>query len=203
MKKCELSLVISLMLVLGISFFADVNIRAQAVRHNTLRLHIIAATDDEYDQNLKLSVRDAILNLSGEIYRDASTYEKALQATQENLPLLNAISNDTLEKLGAPYKATCSVEKFYFGTTQYSGFTMPEGEYTALTVRLGEGEGKNWWCVVYPELCIGAADAGYEDDDNTAFIQTDKYNIKFKAVEIYEEVKDFFNEEKPEKYSHI
>ncbi|MEG1861984.1 MAG: stage II sporulation protein R [Oscillospiraceae bacterium] len=203
MKKYETVLLFSLIFALFGSFFADVNIRAEKVRKNTLRLHIIAATDNAYDQQIKLNVRDAILNLSGEIYRDSDSFPKAVSATRENINLLNAISNDTLERLGATYKAQCSVETFYFDTTEYEDFTMPKGEYTALTVRLGQGEGKNWWCVLYPELCIGAADCQYEDADSSCFIQTEKYNIKFKAVEVFEEVKDFFSREEKQVYSHI
>ena len=77
-----------------------------------------------------------------------------------------------------------------------TGFTLPRGEYTALTVRLGRAQGKNWWCVVYPSLCLSAA-AEYSDDESNTFISTDKFNIKFRTVEIWQEIQQYFTTAAP------
>lgn len=201
MKKSEISILAGLVLALFISFFADTVSRADSIRAGTLRLHVIANSDSRADQQIKIQVKDTVSRLRSDICAGARDYRQAVDKTTDSLDLLQQRANRKLQQLGADYTASCSVENFYFDTTEYENFTMPRGEYKALTVRLGRAEGKNWWCVVYPGLCASAS-AKYEDEADNTFVETDNFRIKFKAVEIYQDFISLFDE-KAEKYDKI
>ncbi len=204
MKKLEISVFLGLILSVIISLFLQTNLTAHAVRSETLRLHIIANSNSEYDQNIKLLIRDEILVLSSEIIADSENIDSAINTANDNLELIQSKVNDYLIKKDIPYTATISVENFYFETTSYEDFTLPQGEYPALTVRLGEAKGNNWWCVVYPSLCVSMAceidNEKYENKDVNEFINNDDIQIKFKSVEIFEDVKSFLLNEDYEIY---
>lgn len=201
MKKNDISILAGLIISLVITFAADSNAHASQIRTQTLRLHVIADDDSPGAQETKLMVKNAITGICAELYCPAENYDKALKITTDNLQYIEDVANHTLLQNNAGYTARCSVEKFYFDTTEYTGFTLPRGEYTALTVRLGRAQGKNWWCVVYPALCVSAA-AEYSDDDSNTFIATDRFNIKFKAVEIWQDIQQYFTTSAP-LYTHI
>ena len=202
MKKSEYSIIIGLFLALILSFFADVNLQAKQIRANTLRLHIIANDDSEESQFIKLKVKERVNDICSELFYDAENLKDALQKANESLDYIKQITDCELEKSGADYTSQCSIEKFYFDTTQYENFTMPQGYYNALTIRLGKATGKNWWCVVYPGLCrsIGSE---YKDDESNTFIETDNFRIKFKAVELWENLRNKLSSENIEKYDKI
>ncbi len=201
MKKTDISILAGLIISLVITFAADSNAHASQIRAQTLRLHVIADDDSPAAQETKLMVKNAITGICAELYCPAENYDNAVEITESNLQYIEKIANHTLQQNNAGYTARCSLEKFYFDTTEYTGFTLPRGEYTALTVRLGRAQGKNWWCVVYPALCVSAA-AEYSDDDNNTFITTDKFNIKFRTVEIWQDIQQYFTTAAP-LYTHI
>lgn len=202
MKKSEISIIGGLLLALAVTFATDINWQAQQIRESTLRLHIIARDDSRLSQNIKMQVRDVITNLRSSLYFEAENYDEALAITEENLDYIQQVTDNALTKLQAGYTSRCSIEQFYFDTTRYEDFTMPRGQYTALTIRLGQAQGNNWWCVVYPGLCTGIG-AEYEEDTANTFIETDNFRIKFKTVELWEDVKYFFSKDKTEKYDKI
>lgn len=198
MTKQELSVLLGLLFAVVFSFCAQDIKAAEDIRQNTLRLHIIANSDSSRDQSVKIAVRDDILKSENIIFSDAEDFDTALKNTRNNLEEIEESVNDFLAECGAGYDAVCTLENFYFDTKQYSGFALPKGEYTALTVRLGKAEGKNWWCVVFPSVCIPAASKGDLEDSvkvesaNMAR-QSSKYVMRFKTVEIYEKIKNFLN----------
>ena len=194
MKKLEISIIAGLFLALILSFFADVNLQAKEIRNSTLRLHIIAEDDSEISQEIKLKVKDRINGVCSEILFDAENLEDAISKANENMDYIKQVADYELKIQGADYKSQCSIEKFYFDTTEYENFTMPQGYYNALTIRLGKAQGKNWWCVVYPGLCRSAG-GEYKDDKSNTFIETDNFRIKFKAVELWEDFQNLFHEE--------
>ena len=202
MKKSEISIIVGLFIALVVAFFTDTNFQADNIRGQTLRLHIIAQDDSAYSQHIKTQVRDVIVNTAASLYCRAENYHDAVQITQDNLEYLQQVTDNTLINLGAGYTSQCSVEQFYFDTTQYADFTMPRGIYTALTIRLGEAQGKNWWCVVYPTLCISTG-GEYEDDDSNTFIETDNFRIKFKTVELWQKFTKTINKDTTEVYDKI
>ena len=202
MKKSEISIIGGLFLALAVAFFTDINFQADSIRKQTLRLHVIAQDDSAHSQQVKTQVKDGMVNTAASLYCRAENYEEAVQITQDNLEYLQQIADNTLANLGAGYTSQCSIEKFYFDTTEYEDFTMPRGVYTALTVRLGEAKGKNWWCVVYPSLCVSTG-GEYEDDDSNTFIETDSFRLKFKTVELWQKFVNMLSENTPVVYDKI
>ena len=202
MKKSEISIIVGLFIALAITFFTDTNFQAGSIRKQTLRLHIIANDDSAHSQMVKNQVKDVISNTAESLYCRAGTYEDALQITQENLEYLKQITDNTLHNLGIEYTSQCSIEQFYFNNSQCADFTMPRGKYTALTIRLGEAKGKNWWCVVYPSLCISAS-GEYEDDASNTFIETENFRLKFKTVELWQKFVNTISKDDTQVYDKI
>ena len=165
-----------------------------AVRANSLRLHIIANSDDAVDQDIKLMVRDAILEEYGEILGAGSTVEDAISLAEFLKEDIEKTAEKVLLQNQKTYKAEVSIVEMFFDTTKYDdNVIMPAGEYTALRVTLGDAEGHNWWCVMYPPLCIPAA---CEGDTSAAESMIEELNnspgyiAKFKVVEIVEKAKE-------------
>ena len=166
-----------------------------ALAEKVLRLHVIAASDDPADQALKLEVRDQVLARAGEVLEGAETVEEAAQALQGALPELAAAGEAAVRAAGRSEAVTASLEEdVWFPTKVYQDFALPQGRYTALRVVIGEGAGANWWCVVFPPLCLGSvAETTVEtaaglDREDVALItgETQGYVVKFKALELWE-----------------
>ncbi len=158
-----------------------------------IRLHVVGASDAKEDQTVKLQVRDAVLECLQQGIGSSANTDEAMEYILENLDQLKAAGDRTLEKAG--FHETCSVtlteEKF--PTRAYDTFSLPEGVYRSLRVVIGEGKGKNWWCVVFPELCFGAtaeefADAaeagGFPDSLSGALAGEEQYQIRFFFLEL-------------------
>ena len=196
-KRIELSVAFGLIcaLLLSVSHF---NAACDDLRQNVLRLHIIANSDSDADQSLKLKIRDEILKETGDLFLNCNDLENAEKTVKENLNSFSDIANRVIEKNGFDYTATASFGKSDFSTRYYDDFTLPAGEYDSLIITLGEGEGKNWWCVVYPTVCISAATKGdLKDTVKAESAQIAKggkrYVMRFKTVEIYEKIKKYIN----------
>ncbi len=195
MKKQEISIFLGLLLALFITAFSQTNLTAYAVRSETLRLHIIAESNSEEDQAIKLLVRDEVLVLANDILSSSSDIDNAIKTATENISYIESEVNSFLKEIEIDYTAKVTIEDFYFNTTSYDNFTLPEGEYPALTVYLGSGEGQNWWCVVYPSLCVSSASdnfsLSYENNNIDEFVKEDEIEIKFKTVEIFQDIKNW------------
>ena len=164
------------------------------VRHDVLRLHVVGASDSEFDQSLKLKVRDAVLEKGGELFDGTVTADEAEKIITPRIDELKAIAEEVLEENGCDYKVDIQVGEEYFTTRCYENFTMPAGVYTAVRVNIGSAEGKNWWCVMFPPLCLPAAsaeaDAFFTDEEMKIVSASPKYEPRFKIVEIYESIKN-------------
>lgn len=128
-----------------------------------IRLHVVANSDSDEDQELKLQVRDAITASLRQGLADIRDTEQAKQYLQENLPKLQELANKTLDAAGSAQRAVVTLCKEGFPTRQYDTFSLPAGVYEALRVTIGDGSGKNWWCVVFPSLCIPQTSQGFSD----------------------------------------
>lgn len=128
---------------------------AQLSEH-TVRLHVLANSDSERDQQLKLAVRDAML-CEMQSLADASSKQEALYILACALPQLQQTAAETLRAAGCPQEVRVHLCEMWFATRHYGEATLPAGRYTALRVELGEAKGQNWWCVLYPALCLPAA----------------------------------------------
>ncbi len=166
------------------------------VRNECLRLHILAASDSPEDQNVKLLVRDRLLEIGAEIFSGSSNSDEAIEKIEKNKDKLIAAANSVLEENGFRYTADIIIEEEYFETRQYEDIKLPAGVYKACKVILGEGEGHNWWCVMFPPLCLPAAVKKDGDEVYAVFSEEGAdlisgksgYKIKFKIVEIFEEI---------------
>ncbi len=146
------SLVLALFLLLALPAAGE-----EAVYEDTLRLHILAASDETADQTAKLLVRDAVLATYGEAFLAASDKKSAEAYLSSRLPEIEKTVKDTLEENGLAYSVTVTLADEWFDTRAYGEITLPEGKYTALKITLGKGEGQNFWCMLYPALCVAPA----------------------------------------------
>lgn len=196
-KNIELGVLFGLVCAIILSF-ARFEARCDELRQGVLRLHIIANSNSEADQNLKLAVRDEILKNSINIFKDCNNVEDAIVTADNNIEEINEIANRVVRENGFDYNACVSVESRYFDTREYENFTLPAGNYQSLVVDLGKAQGKNWWCVVFPCVCVPTADDASLSDSvsNKAAYTAEnapKYKMKFKSIEIYEEIKKIFS----------
>ena len=157
------------------------------IYEDTVRLHILANSDSEYDQKLKIRLRDDILLTYGEALCGVEDFADFGAMTDE----IEGYVNERLQTYGAPYRAYVSFEEEWYDTREYEGFALPCGTYLSLVVHLGEGKGKNWWCVMYPPLCLDLATDAPVDDaligygkEEVNLIQNGKYTVKFKTLEV-------------------
>lgn len=137
------------------SVFAD---ECEDMPEKLFRLHILANSDSEEDQQLKYELRDYLLEDLDSIFEGCSTAEEAKSAAKANISLIAEKSQQFVEEKGYDYDVKASVENTYFTTRRYGGFVAPAGNYDALRIVIGEGEGHNWWCVMFPPLCLGAVE---------------------------------------------
>ena len=137
----------------------------KSLEKNLVRLHILADSDSEEDQRLKLMVRDAILASSDELFVPYSTSEEARIALSGQLDRIKEIADNTLAENGSDDTVTCELREMSFDRRIYKDFAVPAGNYTALRVTIGSGEGHNWWCVMYPPLCVPCAGAALTDEE--------------------------------------
>ena len=124
------------------------------ISENVVRLHIVANSNSDSDQAVKLKIRDRILKEGENIFSSSENPDDVLRLANENKVLLKEIAEDELRKNGFSHKATVSVGEFFFPQKTYDKFSFPAGSYNAVKITIGEGEGKNWWCVMYPPLCF-------------------------------------------------
>lgn len=195
-KNIELGVLFGLACAIMLSF-ARFEARCDELRQGVFRLHIIANSDSDADQSLKLAVRDAILENSTDIFKSCNTVDDAVATAGKKLNDIKEIANTVIRENGFKYLSTASVGDSYFDTRVYDDFTLPAGEYKSLIVKLGKGTGKNWWCVVFPCVCVPSASEAsladsVSDDAAKTAENASNYKIKFKSVEIYEEIKKIF-----------
>ena len=169
-----------------------------AWKQEPLRLHILANSDGDADQQIKIEVRDAVLAATAEGIAACETEAEAEEYVSKNLEIIEATANAVLEENGVNYRAKAVMGTFHFPDRKYRDVTYPEGDYRALRIVLGEGEGHNWWCVVFPPLCAAtetdlaqtAMAAGLTDDDVKLLTEDGNgYVLKFKSIELWESLK--------------
>lgn len=167
------------------------------IPNHVLRLHVLANSDSKEDQALKLKVRDRILAESSHIMDNVANKTEAQNAVRTALPKLKSAAEDEVQKQGYHYPVDVKMERLYFTTRQYQTVTLPAGEYDSLRVTIGKAEGHNWWCVIFPPMCLPAAEEPKELGDvlneNQLQIVEGKgdFEVKFKAVELYEQFRDY------------
>ena len=193
-----------LALLIGVALAALLGARLDgaqaALADRVIRLHVIANSDSPADQALKLQVRDRILAEAEDLFDQGLTVDEARAVLTDQLAGLAAAGAEVVGEAGYDYPVTASlVHNYWFPTKTYTDFALPAGQYTALRIEIGEGAGQNWWCVVFPPLCLGsvtetveetAADAGLTEGQVSLITGEDEgYVVKFRAIELLEEFK--------------
>lgn len=165
----------------------------QRLNEELIRLHVVANSDSRVDQEVKLQVRDAVIQSLEADLEALADVEQAKAYLTENLPKIQAVANETLEEAGFSGQAVVSLCKEAFDTRYYDTFTLPAGVYEALRITIGEGKGHNWWCVVFPTLCVPATTEGFEDtaagagfpDSLTgALTGEEEYEVRFYLLDV-------------------
>lgn len=164
----------------------------QRLREELVRLHVVGASNSAEDQQIKLQVKDAVVEYLRNAMRDIADVDQAKTYLRENLPKIRTAANEALQRLGCDADAVVTFCKEEFGKRVYDTFTLPAGIYDALRITIGEGEGKNWWCVVFPSLCFSAtseeleavaAGAGFSEELTGTITGEKGYEVRFFFLE--------------------
>ena len=166
---------------------------------DVVRLHVLANSDSEEDQALKLQVRDAILAVSEPIFANCRTQEEAIAAVDANRDVLENAAKEAIAAAGRSDSVRIELGEEVYPTRNYESFCFPSGSYVSLRVLIGDAEGQNWWCVLYPPMCLGAATqtsaeeaciaVGLTGEQYRVITKTDTptYTVRFRMLEVFEE----------------
>ena len=192
LKNWELALLLALCISLCACTWAEG--RRQVISSGLVRLHVIAASDDDAEQALKLRVRDDVLEYLSPKLDEVSDSDEARQIIKSELPNIRKAAEKSAE--GREIQVSLSEE--YYPTREYESFSLPAGRYQSLRVIIGEGEGHNWWCVVFPPLCISAAEQekamdAMSDEERGIITEAEGYEIRFRLVELWGELMELIN----------
>ena len=203
MRKCSfLTLELALLLALAVTLLwgAWSLHRQDDLQEKMIRLHVIANSDSDADQTLKLCVRDAVLCRAEEILRQSADMTEARARLRDSLPDIGDAAAQELAAQGSGYSVSVALEDTEFPRKTYDGFALPAGEYLALRVVIGAGEGRNWWCVVYPPLCTAAAcelegvalEGGMTADDLSLMTGENAGDVlRFRSLELWERLRQW------------
>lgn len=175
---------------LFILFFSFVFISAKSYANNVLddfsdnffRLHILANSDSDEDQNLKLKVRDNIIKYMNQLSYDGLTKQDAINLTCSNLNNFKQIAEKTIIDEGYDYSVNLEIGNFYFPTKEYGNISLPAGYYDALKIEIGNANGKNWWCSLFPPLCFVDISAGVIDEESEEFLKENLSDEEFAII---------------------
>ena len=171
----------------------------EQIYDKVVRLHVLANSDSEEDQAVKLAVRDAVLEVTVPLLQDCKTKEEAIALLEQNRPLLIMAAESVLQKEGFNHTVTIEMGLEEYPTRTYDSLCFPAGEYVSMRISIGEGEGQNWWCCLFPPLCLGTATVSEKKAEETCIsvgftptqykiiTESDKpvYRARFKILELF------------------
>lgn len=199
-NNIELSMILGMIVTAILCGFFDFDKNYNEITNNVFRLHILANSDCVEDQQLKLKVRDKILESSAYLFDNSMSKENTVETVNANLDKLQAVAKKTLMDNGCDYDVKCEITEMYFEDKIYRDITMPAGNYTALRITIGEAEGHNWWCVMYPPLCLPAVTnteefmkeyEGVITEEELEMLQNpENYEVKFYFAELIQKLID-------------
>ena len=200
MKKFIFAVVAGLFVtsIISVSGFIKTS---QNIRNDVLRLHVLANSDTVEDQDLKLKVRDAVLEEGKDIFGGEINVENAEEKIATEKSRLVDAAENVVKQNGFDYDVDIFVTDEYFDTRSYGDITLPAGNYTAVKVTIGESAGHNWWCVMFPPMCLPAAEDKtdidmYLSEDEVKVVKCNpEYDVRFKIVEWYEQIKHLWTKE--------
>ena len=198
-------LLICTIIILAIALLAGMlPVHGESEIYDTVvRLHVLANSDSDADQALKLKVRDRVLEIVSPAVADCRTQAEAIAAIGGMMDEINSVAQDVIFSEGYDYPISVEIGEEYYPTTSYESCAFPEGSYVSLRICIGEAEGKNWWCCLFPPLCLSAATEEAEEKNEDAFIavgltseqyklitenRSPKYKIRFKILEAIQSI---------------
>ena len=158
-KRLDIAMLLGTAFAILTALFAGFAKDCDELRESTFRLHILANSDSEHDQRVKYALRDYILTDMGGMFASCGSKSETKALAERNLGYIEQRAGEYLRSIGCTEPVRCSVETCDFPTRVYADFTLPAGSYDALRIEIGEGAGKNWWCVLYPSVCVNAVSA--------------------------------------------
>lgn len=197
-------LLLLLTLFILVSALSYVNAVSSNIADSVFRLHVIANSDSEEDQALKLKVRDELLSYMNTLAKDCSSKEEVVALAKEHQAEFKAIAQKVISDNGFSYPVTIQIGDSDFPTKTYGDISLPAGTYDALRVQIGESKGKNWWCVMFPPLCFVDVSTGIVPDDSKKEMQeslsdeeydlisktdNDEIHFKFKLIEFFQNLR--------------
>lgn len=205
LKMCKIFVILILLSVfILISAISYVDAVSNNIADSVFRLHIIANSDSEEDQNLKLKIRDELLSYMNSISENSINKEETIKIAEEHIQEFKHIAEKVIRENGFNYDVNIEIGKANFPTKYYGDITLPAGIYDALKVQIGEANGKNWWCVMFPPLCFVDVSTGIVPDNSKQELKqslnNEEYDLiskkddseisfKFKIVELFQNLK--------------
>lgn len=191
MKISKFKSLILLAFLLFLYVFISAQSYVSAVSENlseaVFRLHVIANSDTDEDQSLKLKVRDSLLNYMNDLCVNCSTKQEAISLANAHKSDFQRIAEETVANNGFNYPVKITISNFYFPTKNYGDISLPAGLYDALRVEIGEAKGQNWWCVMFPSLCFIDISSGVVDDEGKESLEE---NLEQEAYALISDTKD-------------
>ena len=204
MKKIKNLLIIIILLFIYciLCAFSYVNAVSTDIQNSVFRLHVIANSDSDEDQNLKYIVRDKVLEYINSISNSSMTKDEVIALANENINEIQKIAENTIHENGYNYSVKLNIGNFSFPTKKYGDITFPAGFYDALKIEIGEAKGHNWWCVMFPPLCFVDVTSGIVLEESKQTIRDNlseeeykllsensgNMNFKFKIVEMFQDI---------------
>lgn len=178
MKKTTVFIAILSTFFVGLLIFTYASEIQNDLARQVLRLHIVANSDTDYDQQLKYAVRDRIITETHKLFKDSQSIEETQQIALANIDFLQSIAQSEIEQQGFNYIVTVSLGNHPFPATVYGNILFPAGRYDALKIVIEEGSGENWWCVLFPPLC-------FIDGINMEFADADAIQVRFRIADLF------------------
>lgn len=199
----RICLILIFLLFIYIIFCAQIysNAVSSELSNSVFRLHVLANSDSEEDQQLKLKVRDALLSYMNTLSSNCNTKEEAIQIATQHQNEFQTIAENVIVENGYNYPVQIKINNFYFPTKSYGDISLPAGYYDALRVEIGNAKGKNWWCVMFPSLCFIDISSGIVDSEGKEKLENNldsesyelisenqtspEFKLKFKLLEVF------------------
>ena len=197
-----LKFVVTCLLICGAFCLGGIMQDRQTLSDDVIRLHVVAASDSQEDQAVKLQIRDAVVEKLNSVMEELPSAADAKAFLLEHLDEIEDTANEVLEKAGFSDRVTVTLDKEAFESRVYDTFTLPAGVYESLRIVVGEGEGKNWWCVVFPTLCVpettddfasAAVSSGFSDTLTATVSNEEGYEIRFFVLDCLGKLQNLFH----------
>ena len=195
-KKLFVFLPLLLIFTLLFGSLSYTNDASNDISTKVLRMHVLANSNSINDQRLKIAVKNNILKSTQELFTDCDNLDESLGIAQSNTELIKASAQEVIKKYNKNYDVKVYVDNEFFDVREYKDFTLPSGNYNTVKIVIGEGKGKNWWCVMYPAVCISACSDDFDKaltKEEKKLITSKKYIPKFKILEIINKIKNKIN----------